>query len=168
MSRAKVETLCELLDSCRSTTLEFAGKVPERARLRQIEPGKAHPLWLIGHLAGSANAVGLRWVLGSESILEPEFGVAFAPDFMKGKPITSNAAEYPSWEEVLGIYDRVMKTLIEAVSRLSDEDLPGPPRGKMPERLLPYFSTIGKGVARLSLHDSHHRGQMSLIANLAE
>lgn len=167
MSRVKVETLCEMLDSCRSTTLEFAGKVPERARLRQVEIGKAHPLWLIGHLANSTNAVGLCWLLGRESILASYFGTTFAPDFMKGKPITPNAPEYPAWEEVLETYDRVMRTFLEAVQRFSDEDLPQPPRGKMPERFLPYFPTLGGGIARLSMHDSHHRGQISLIAGLS-
>jgi hypothetical protein len=166
MSQNTIEFIAGLIDRCRDLTLQTAGKVPDTHRFRQLQEGKAHPLWLVGHLAGATNAVALHWVLGAPSVLDKSFGKMFAPDFMQGDPITTNPANYLAWDEVVATYERVMRHYTETLRTFNDEDLAGPPKGQLPDPLKAYFPTLGMGVGMMVGHDSHHRGQIAMIANL--
>jgi len=166
MSRAIVSHLSEMLDFCKTETLNAAARVPEEKRLFQAAEGKAHPLWLVGHLAGATGAVALQWGLGLPGVLPPTFRMQFAPGFLGGDPITPDASKYPSWEECLEAYRTAMNRLIEEIAKLQDEDLSLPPRGEMPERLRSRFTNLGRVGSLMIVHDTHHRGQLSMLAAL--
>ncbi|NUM56515.1 MAG: DinB family protein [Candidatus Hydrogenedentes bacterium] len=163
---SKIELLVEQLSFCREHTLKTASGVPEAGRLVQLRPAKAHPLWLLGHLANTANVVMIQWALNGESMTPKGFGKKFAPDFGGGDPVSPNAADYPSWDEVVGVYTKALDTAVEGVSKLSEADLPKPLPGRIPEPLRQHFSSVGKTLNIMVLHDSYHRGQIGLLAAL--
>jgi hypothetical protein len=166
MNNAQARLLANQLRICRQETLNAAGRVPETNRLRQLRDGKAHPLWLVGHLTNTANTVALQWALGGESLVPKGFGRKFAPDFAGGNPVTSNAADYPGWDEVVDLYGKVLDAVIARTEQLSDDDLPKPLGGNIPEPMLQFFKTTGNSLTIMVLHDSYHRGQIGLLAKL--
>ena len=162
----KIELLVEQLSFCREQTLKTASGVPESARLLQLRPAKAHPLWLLGHLANTANVVMIQWALNGENIAPKGFGKKFAPDFGGGDAVTTNVADYPAWDEVVGTYEKAMDTAIDGVKKLGEADLPKPLPGRIPDPLRQHFSSIGKSLNMMVLHDSYHRGQIGLLGAL--
>ncbi|HRK36618.1 MAG TPA: DinB family protein, partial [Candidatus Hydrogenedentes bacterium] len=97
----QLELLASQLKSCMDQTLHIASGVPESARCTQLKPGKAHPLWLIGHLANTINLLLLHWTLQVEGVVPKEYRKKFAPDFGGGDPVTPDPADYPAWDEVV-------------------------------------------------------------------
>ena len=163
---SKVELLAEQLTFCREQTLKTASGVPEGARLLQLRPGKGHALWLLGHVANTANVVMLQWTLNGESVTPKGFGKKFAPDFGGGDPVTGDAADYPAWDVVIDTYGKAMSAAIDSVKKLTDADLPAPVPGRIPDPLRQYFSSVGKALSIMVLHDSYHRGQIGLLGAL--
>ena len=163
---SKIELLVEQLSFCREQTLKTASGVPEGSRLLQLRPAKAHPLWLVGHLANTANVVMIQWTLNGENVARKGFGKMFAPDFGGGAPVTTNAADYPSWDDVVAAYDKAMGAAIDGVKTISEADLPNPLPGRIPDPLRQHFSSVGRALNMMVLHDSYHRGQIGLIGAL--
>ncbi|MBI5093057.1 MAG: DinB family protein [Candidatus Hydrogenedentes bacterium] len=166
MSNPQVDVYVSLLETCVADTLRVAGAVRPADRLIQLKPGKAHPMWLVGHLTNTLNTVILQWVLAEESELTREFGKKFAPDFANGDPITANAADYPSWDEVIGLYGKLGDCVIERLKKLRDSDLPLPLKGPIPEARRDIFKSNQITLARMVGHDSYHRGQIGLLSKI--
>lgn len=168
MSEDSIRTAvyAELLDTARRDTLRLAESVPPDRRLHQIQPEKATPLWLVGHLANTVNHLMLCWTLGLDSMLPGDFGPRFAPHFAGGAPPSTDPEAYPPWNEVLARYDDVMRAAVDATRALPDSALAEGSRGAMPEIFRGRFDTIASVVARMISHDAHHRGQIGLIAGL--
>ena len=166
MSNAKIALYVEMLEKAKNDTLRVAGSVPEGSRLRQLAPGKATPLWLVGHLTNTMNTVVIRWVVLGESLVDREFGKQFAPDFAGGTPPGTDAAQYPAWDEVLARYDAVMTAAIAALATLDDSVLPEPLPGRVPDPLRQFFSSVGVTLNQMVAHDAYHRGQMAMIGAL--
>lgn len=166
MSKAKVEVFLELLEISKRETLKTAGRVPVERRYKQAGEGKAHPLWLLGHLANTVDVVGSVWAFGQQRVLPKGYGLKFAPDFAGGEPVTANPSAYPNWDEILSLYEAAFDQFLERCRTLEDSDLPKEGRGRIPEELKGHFSTIGTILRILTLHESHHRGQMSLLAGM--
>lgn len=162
----KIELLVEQLTLCFEQTLKTASGVPEAARLVQLRPGKGHALWLLGHLANTANVVGIVWTLNGESVAPKGFRQKFAPDFGGGDPVTGNAADYPSWDEVVAVYEKAMTAANAGVKTLTEADLPKPLPGRIPDPLRQHFSSVGRALNILAMHDSYHRGQIGLLGAL--
>jgi len=152
-----------LLECARKETLAAASRLPADRRFRQVSPGRATPVWLMGHLATSADAIIVGWILNRRGMVDSGFGMRFAPDFAGGKPPTTNPEDYPEWSEIVATYDKAMANAIRALDELSDDELPGPLRGEMPEQFREYFSSIEATLGILLSHDSYHRGQMVLL-----
>lgn len=166
MSTIQVTLLTEIAKGAFDQTLKIANGVAPEARLTQLRDGKGHPLWLLGHLANTLDVVLVQWTLGGEPTLERAHSRLFAPDFAKGAPITPNAADYPSWDEVVQLYQTMARKAVSAISRLLDEELPLGPKGKMPDAFKEVFPTVGSTIIRMTQHDAHHRGQIALLSNL--
>lgn len=166
VSKQKLELVIEQLTICKGETLRIAGAVAEADRFRQLKDGKAHPAWLVGHLATSADTIVLGWMLERETSLPKGFRRQFAPDFAGGLPITGKPEDYPAWDEVLGIYDDLMGKVITGIGVLEDADLPSPLKGKMPDSLRDFFSSVGRTLNIMVLHDSYHRGQIGMLSKL--
>ena len=163
MAQVRVDVYVRMLECARRETLAAANRLSSDKRFRQIAPGRATPVWLLGHLATSADAIILGWMLNRNGVVDPAFGMPFAPDFAGGKAPTTNPDDYPAWEEILATYDRAMANAIDAVRALEDDALPTPLRGEFPEQFREFFSSIEATLGIIASHDSYHRGQMVLL-----
>ena len=163
-----MSAISRLIKATGDQTATVVEKCPEAKRLAQPGENKATPLWLIGHLANVGDYLGNVLGLGMESMLPGDWRKKFNPSQFGGTPITANAADYPSWDEVAETYGKVMTRLAEGVAALSDDDLTGPAKGKVPEQLQSAMKTIENAITICLLHDSHHRGQIALLANSAD
>ncbi len=168
MAGTQINLLQEQLTFCRDETLRIAGNVPESHWLKQLVDGKAHPMWLIGHLTNTVNTVVVRWTLGERLEMPKGFGRRFAPDFAGGLPITGNAEDYPEWDEVVSLYRLVMTTAIDGIGKLADDELPNPLPGEVPDQLRGFFSSIGRSLSIMVSHDSYHRGQIGMLSKLPQ
>lgn len=168
MSQAKIILLAEQLEKARAETMAKAEGVPENCRMKQLAPGKAHPLWLIGHLGNTVNTIVLRWLLDEPSVLERDVAIMFSPDIAGGTPPTDNPADYPDWDTVVSTYDKILKSAIEGIQqKLQDEDLDKPIE-RAPEMFQAFFGNNGGALKQMVNHDAYHRGQLGLIASLGE
>lgn len=166
MSQILVETLASILEKTMQSTLREASLVREQDRFLQLKAGKGHPAWFLGHLASSCDLVGTHWVVGLPAQFDESFRKKFAPDFLQGDPITPRPEDYPDWAEITAAYERAMRRFIDSVKGLTDEELPGPPRGDLPERLRERIPSLQIGATMMVLHDSHHRGQLAMIGHM--
>lgn len=166
MSNPKVDVYRGQLAFCRGETVRVAEGVSPEKRLAQLREGKAHPMWLVGHLTNTVNTVVIQWMLGNGTMVSKGFGHTFAPDFAGGAPITNQPGDYPEWDEVLDLYKRIMDSAIESLSVLRDTELDLPLKGNVPEGLRSFFSSNGRTLSIMASHDSYHRGQIGLLSHL--
>lgn len=166
MSNVRVTLLADLLEGAQQHTLQIAESVPESHRLKQLQAGKATPLWLVGHLANTVNTLVLVYTLEQPSVLTREQSILFAPDFAGGKTPTTNPDEYPSWDETIALYNEVFEKALAGVRALDDSVLKDPLPGKLAEEMRGFFSSIGTTLSIMIQHDSYHRGQIGMIAKL--
>lgn len=156
--------LAELLKANCEQTVKACEACPEGKRLYQLADGKATPLWLLGHMANLANLVGVTMGLGKESLFPADWGAKFNPTQFGGSPITSNADDYPGWDELLEKYKAVMTTLAEGTAELEDAQLTGDCLGTVPPPLAEMVPNLKAAIVMHLIHDSHHRGQIALLA----
>jgi uncharacterized damage-inducible protein DinB len=165
MSQEKVQALVASLQYTLDQTAKAAAKVPEAARMKQLADGKAHPLWLVGHLAQALSHIVIHWTLGGAHQVPREYGKKFAPGILGGEAITANPADYPAWDEVLVTYVNTGAKALELLAELQDADLDGEPKN-MPEQARGVFGNMGQTLVGMIAHDSYHRGQLGLILAL--
>jgi len=166
MSNTKTQLYIDMLEGARKHTLQVAEGVPEGKRFKQLQEGKATPAWLVGHLANTINVLVVMFILEGESVLSKEEGNTFAPDFAGGKTHTENQDEYPAWDEIIALYNKVFNTAIAGLSKLDDSALGNPLSSKMPDRLREHFSSIEVTLGFMISHDAYHRGQIGLLSKL--
>jgi len=166
MAKDRVEVYTQLYRTGTETVKTAAESVPEDKRLHQIAEGKGHPLWQMGHLAFAHDRIINQIFLGGESVVPDEYTGMFAPELMKGNAPTGNAADYPSWDEVLENYDKASANTIELIEGLSDEELPGGLKGEAAQRTKDYFGSLERALMMMGLHAAHHRGQIGLLSAL--
>lgn len=166
MSNPQIQVYARLLQTGREMTVKLANEVPAEKRLRQLQAGKATPLWLVGHLANTMNTIVLRFMFEQESMLTKEQARLFSPDFAAGTPPSSDPEIYPAYEEVVALYDNVMGRAVELVATLSDDELPNPLKGRMPDPLRAFFSGVEVSLGFMVQHDAYHRGQIGLLSKL--
>lgn len=165
MSNGRVQAIADLYTVAMESTVGIAEKIPDDKRMTQAGDGKAHSLWLLGHLAfltgGAVNAM----ALGGDFLAPREYNKMFAPDMMGGDPITADASTYPSWDEVLATYKKAMSGVIENIKGLEDSDLDGAGKGNYGDEFKDFFANLNKTLIGMALHDAHHRGQMAMLSS---
>jgi len=168
MSNPRTQVYIELLADARDRTLRTAEAVPEGCRLHQLKEGKATPLWLVGHLANTINTIVVRWMVEGESAMDKETSMLFAPDFAGGKPPSTNPEDYPAWDDVLALYNTAMTRAVEGLAGISDEELPGPLKGRVPDPMRQVFKSVEFSLQQMVHHDAYHRGQLGLLSSLGD
>ncbi len=164
MSEPVAQTLSAVLTAEFGQTSGVIKKCPENRRYHNVGEGKATPLWLAGHLANTTNFLGSMIGLGQASDMPKEWNAIFSPSQFGGTPITTNPADYPSWDEVVEAYTRVMGNYAKAVGQLKDADIPGACKGTVPPPLAAMLPNLQASIIINIVHDGHHRGQMALLA----
>lgn len=168
MSNGKVKVYRGMLRAAVDNTVQAAEKVAERDRFRQIKEGKAHPLWLAGHLTNSMDTFVLSWIGGGESLIPKSFRRPFSPEFIGGNPVTTKADDYPGWDEVIETYKKVGEKAVEIVGNLDDAGVEADLKGPIPEKFKELFGNTERTLSITITHDAHHRGQIALLANLGD
>jgi hypothetical protein len=149
-----------------NATVAAAEKVGEDKQMKQVQDGKSHPTWLLGHLSFATSFPVLTVGLGKSPVVPMEWMKKFGPDFAGGQPIDSNAASYPSWEEILEGYQKSGAAAVTAIRELDDADLDGGAKGEVPETLKGMFDQLGKVLVSFIGHNAHHTGQLAQLAAL--
>jgi hypothetical protein len=165
MSRAKIEVYEKLFATAFAATEKAAGDIAPENRLRQSKDGKAHPLWLLGHLTFATDAIVNSVVLGGETTLPKQYQKLFAPGMIGGADITTDASQYPAWDDIVEKYKAVTANTLALLKKAQDSDLPGGMKGQTPPGFEEFFKSFEGTLGYMLGHDSYHRGQMTLLAN---
>lgn len=163
MSNTKAEVYAELFEKTLRATVKAADDVPESARYKQVSAGKAHPLWLLGHLTFAADTILNVLTLGGSPLTPKTYRRWFAPESLGGTSITADPAAYPNWDEVLAHYKKVGAAIAERIRNLTDRDFEGAAKGNPPEQFKDFFVRIEETLREMLLHDAYHRGQLNLL-----
>jgi len=157
------EMLLDQLDSARRITLETFNDLNTGQRLFQPAPDVNHPLWLLGHIAGSEDHLILGFCRG-ESLLPEEYGTLFA----MGSKLLADPSGYPAGEEILDHMVRVHEAALDYVRGASQGELDQPPVtfDRLDERARQLFATRGRCVWFHANHEALHTGQMAYIRRL--
>ena len=162
MSSAQ-EVYARFLEKEYNEVLAITEKLDPAKRFTQIGEGKAHPLWILGHITGANNFLINMICCGGSNMLPPEWGLKFSPDFVGGIAPTPEADFYPSWDELVEHYEKVTKVCISSIRNLSDEALSADVGDPLPEELRESFKTVENTLCTVTLHSTYHRGQLSVI-----
>jgi len=166
MSCARAEAYSNQYQATVDATTKAAEAVPEDKRLNQVADGKAHPLWLMGHLAMSFDLLTNSWMMGRALEIPSDWASIFGPSQFGGRAITNNPDDYPAWDDVIAAYKKAGAAAVEGVAKLSDDQLEGWPFGDIPDQFKEAFGMMNQAIPDNAAHDSYHRGQMSLLAAL--
>ncbi len=168
MSDPRAEIYANELQACIDATVKMAEALTAEQQFLQAKSGGAHPAWLIGHLANTLDTVVNPWALNAERMLPKGFGRRFAPQFVGGDPITENKDDYPPWDDILAEYKKVGAACVDGIRKLTTAELDGGLRGNVPDQFKDFFGNTQATIASMIRHDSHHRGQMALLAALKD
>lgn len=143
--------------------LELARSIKPGKQCKQLQEGKSHPLWLIGHIINTNNFLINMSCCGGSNKLPKGWGPKFAPDFGGGVAPTADADFYPSWDELLEALEEVSKACGEGINNLSDEEISGELGEQFPDALRGFFKTVENTLETVIMHSAYHRGQIALI-----
>ena len=130
------------------------------APLTRMSSRGNHPLWILGHLTVVEGR--LRQVI----LGEPNPVERWKPMFDWGSSPSTDAADYPAFDEVLHAYRELRArnlALLEEVGEAGlDRSTKAPPAG-----LESHFRTIGQAFLTIALHQTMHTGQASAMRRAA-
>lgn len=156
----------DLFEKCMLSTLKVAERLPEANHFRVLQEGKAHPLWLLGHITNTHHFLLHMTCFGHTPILSKEWAKRFSPDFAGGDPIVSDSAAYPAWDEIVEKYRTVAETCIASIRNLQDDEIAGDFKGKANDFVKTAFGNVEGTIRHMIHHDAHHGGQIALIGAL--
>ena len=116
--------------------------------------GGNHPLWVLGHLLHSESTLLDGFILGQPNRF-PEFDGLFS----MGSQPTTDASQYPSFDELMGKFEQIRAASLAHLDTLSDADLDQPSHA--PAENADLFGTVGACFSAMSLHVSFHAGQVA-------
>ena len=124
------------------------------APLTQPTPnGGNHPLWALGHSVRAESDLLDGFIQGKPNRF-PELEA-----FAMGNTPTTNAADYPSMDELLSKFEQIRSATIAHLDTLSDEDLDQ--KSHAPEEFGEMFGTVGACFAAMATHMAFHTGQVA-------
>lgn len=122
--------------------------------------GGNHPLWILGHLAVVEGSL-------HEALLgEPNPVESWKPLFGMGTEPTTDAAVYPSFDEVLGRFRELRQETLRLLDEFGDEGLDPPPK-VIPSGFEEAMQTRGHAFLLLALHQMVHYGQVADVRRVA-
>ena len=119
MSSARGSVYAALLEKAITETVNSAEKIDASKRLHVAQEGKAHPLWHVGHLATISNLLVNMWACNGENLMPKELRPVFMPTAFGGNPITTNAADYPAWDDALNLYKTVSAACVAGATTVT-------------------------------------------------
>jgi len=142
------------LEFARQATLKLLEGLPEQGFTHQPVAGGNHVLWVLGHLAATDDFF-LTRLANRESGLPQQWGALFG----MGSTPTSDAAAYPSREEVLQRLAERREALVQWFRSLSDADL----ARTLPDDFSEFAPDYASLPTRIAWHEGLHAGQISTV-----
>ena len=122
----------------------------------QLAPSRSHIIWNVGHLAYAFDQI-VSPVLGLDSQLDEAYVGMFG---IGSQPVTDIAA-YPSLQELTGLFETVVGSVLARLDSLSDADLANVLPESSPVKEL--FPTLGALLGAAVFHAGYHTGQIALL-----
>lgn len=156
------DSLVDELEGTREWMLKLLADLKGEDWFFQPAAGLAHPLWIIGHLTCSQDALVHVRCLGAGRL-----PATYTSRFPIGGPVPSAREHaYPPLDEVWGRMNEIHAATCTAVRKLSDEFLRQPAfaaDGKSPH---PHYRDKRGAIIHVSRHEAFHAGQLALIRRL--
>ncbi len=143
------------LETSKGMTLGLLEDMKDAPLAQPTVNGGNHSLWILGHWAYSEANIISHIIQGNENPL-----IGWKEIFGMGGDPSTEASDYPSWDEVAQKLDEVREHTLEVLAGLSEEDLELPSKNCPPGREA-FFGTIGKCFLVATLHPVMHRGQVA-------
>lgn len=142
------------LASARQMTEKLLSSLKSPAEwTHQVHPRANHPLWIMGHLAGTDNFL--------LTLMDPSQGRTlenYQQCFGIGSQPTSDITHYPPLEEVREYFHERRATLLAALDATTEAGLADP----LPEGTPEFLSDRGSAFEMAVWHEGMHSGQLSV------
>ncbi len=128
-----------------------------------VQPGPYggnHAMWVLGHLTVAEGRLH-KMLFGSPNPVEH-----WKPLFDWGSTPTTEAAAYPSFDEVLETYRRLRAKTVAFVEELGDQGLDRPTK-TAPPGLEAAFASVGQAVLTIAMHQAFHGGEAAVARRAA-
>lgn len=142
------------LDNSRNWGLGLLLDMKGSALTQPTSNGGNHPLWVLGHLTHSESHLLDVFIQGGENRF-PDLADAFG----MGTEPSTDASNYPSFDELMAKNEQIRAAVIEYVDSLSDADLDKPTNA--PEEQADFFGTVGAALNAMTIHFAFHTGQVA-------
>ncbi|HUS22415.1 MAG TPA: DinB family protein [Aeromicrobium sp.] len=116
--------------------------------------GGCHPLWVMGHLAVVEGMLTAMLTHGTNPAQHWE------PLFAQDSVAVSDASRYPTFDEVRATFLALRHDNLKRLDAMSEVDLDRPTPWQ-PRGLEEHFSTVGRALLTVALHQTMHRGQVT-------
>lgn len=135
-------------------TIKFLEDMHDAPMTQPTALGGNHPLWVAGHLAVSEGQIPAM-LFGESNPVEH-----WKPLFDGGTQPTTDASDYPPYEEVLRTYRDLRERNLKLLDEIGDEGLDRPTAAPMPGAEN-YFDTFGQVFLTMTMHQEFHCGQIA-------
>lgn len=143
------------LETARDWFVPCAKDMADKPLLQPTPRGGNHPMWVVGHCA-FAEAGMLAMIVGEDNQLQH-----WSEAFGGGTEPTTNAGDYPPYDEVLAAFEEGRARTLEVLESMSDDDLAAPcarvPKG---HEDAPNFQSRARMFSIVFLHQNAHLGQL--------
>lgn len=148
-----VDFIRTLLESSQGFALRLIEDMKEAPLTPPTSKGGNHSLWVLGHLVRSESDLLDGLILGQPNRF-PELEAC-----SMGQAPSTDAADYPSMDELMGKFQEIRAATLAHLDTLSDEDLDQ--RSHAPEEYGDSFSTVGACFSAMATHMAFHAGQVA-------
>jgi len=142
------------IETCSGMLLQLINDMKDAPLTFPTSKGGPHPLWVLGNVAFSEAFFVHVWILGGSNPLED-----WAPMFGGGTEPTDNAADYPSFNEVMARFKTVREDTLKILDTMGEGELDGP--SGAPENYKAVFGTKRQVFLMVGMHALTHRGQVA-------
>ena len=142
------------LVACHEMMMSLAQDMRDAPLTVPTASGGCHPMWVVGNVAWADALFLHQCILGEEHPLAD-----WSPIFGPGSEPTSNAEDYPSFDEVLAKNNETHSAVLTTLESFGEEDLDKP--SKAPAELAAMFPTMRHVFLWCGLHRMMHRGQLA-------
>ena len=135
-------------------TMGLIEDMRDAAMTQPTARGGNHPLWVLGHLTLTEGNI--PHVLFGESNPVERWGPLFGP----GTEPTTNASDYPPFDEILRAYRDLRARNLQILEQLGEAGLDRPTKAPI-AGLEQVMRTAGDTFLLIAMHQMNHRGQVA-------
>jgi hypothetical protein len=149
-----IELIQTAMALCEKATLSLIEDMRDAPLTQPTPRGGNHPLWVLGHITFIEGSVP-QTLFG-----EPNPVAHWAPLFAPGSEPKDDAAEYPSFDELLRTYRRLREQNLKLLDEIGETGLDRPTKAP-PKGLEETLRTFGQAFLVIAIHQMNHRGQVA-------